>query len=261
MSDGTLSGAASAGDQERVIRHKWPDRIYHWVLAISVLTLIGTSLLPILGLKFPWVTIHWIAGLVLTVAVLYHIVRRGLLWRELKWMMIWPRDIRNAWRACRQFFLLPGPAPGKPGKYPLLQSGYHHLVATVILVTIGTGLLMTRKVDTPLWERDPYWSPKDFWAGMDFWSSAADFWATIYILHGFATIALVALVMMHIYIAVIPQKFWITRSMLLGWVTRRDYLDHHDPSRWVVDSQSAADGPSTFSANPAGNASSKTKAA
>ena len=138
MSDATRSGAAGARDQERLVRHEWPDRIYHWVMAISVLTLLGTSLLPILGIKFPWVTIHWIAGLVLTVVVAYHIVRASF-WQDLKSMMIWPRDIRDAWRACLQFFMIRGRAPGKPGKYPLLQRGYHHFVATVILVTIAPG--------------------------------------------------------------------------------------------------------------------------
>ncbi len=242
MSDTAIAKAS----QDRVVRHKLPDRIYHWVMALSVLTLLGTSLLPIMGLKFPWVTIHWIAGLVLTVAVLFHIVRASF-WQGLGSMMIWPRDVVNAWRAVRQFFLLPGRAPGKPGKYPLLQQGYHHFVALVILTTIGTGLLMTRKIDTPIWERDPYWL-------------LPDTWAVIYVLHGFATVALVALVMMHIYFAVIPQKYWITRSMFLGWVKWRDYLEHHDPARWVVDGAPAADTQASSGADSESN-SATTKAA
>ena len=24
------------------------------------------------------------------------------------------------------------------------------------------------------------------------------------------------------------------KSMLVGWVTRRQYLEHHDPDRWTV---------------------------
>ena len=38
-------------------------------------------------------------------------------------------------------------------------------------------------------------------------------------------------------IAVRPDKWWITKSMLLGWVTRRQYLQYHDPHRWVVGSK------------------------
>ena len=36
----------------------------------------------------------------------------------------------------------------------------------------------------------------------------------------------------HVYFAVRPEKWWITRSMLLGWITRRQYLEHHEPERW-----------------------------
>ena len=24
------------------------------------------------------------------------------------------------------------------------------------------------------------------------------------------------------------------KAMILGWITRRQYLEHHDPERWVV---------------------------
>src|SRR6188508_950908 len=53
----------------RVIRHRGPDRLYHWLMAIAVLTLLGTAFLPILGWKFAWVDIHWMAGVVLAVLV------------------------------------------------------------------------------------------------------------------------------------------------------------------------------------------------
>jgi hypothetical protein len=54
------------------------------------------------------------------------------------------------------------------------------------------------------------------------------------VLHGLAGVGLVGLVMAHVYFAVRPEKWWITKSMLLGWITRRQYLEHHDPERWVV---------------------------
>ena len=37
-----------------------------------------------------------------------------------------------------------------------------------------------------------------------------------------------------LWASVRPEKWWITRSMLLGWITRRQYLEHHDPDRWTV---------------------------
>jgi formate dehydrogenase subunit gamma len=52
--------------------------------------------------------------------------------------------------------------------------------------------------------------------------------------HGLAGVGLVGLVIAHVYFAVRPDKWWITKSMILGWITRRQYLEHHEPGRWVV---------------------------
>jgi cytochrome b subunit of formate dehydrogenase len=201
----------------RVIRHRGPDRLYHWLMAIAVLTLLGTAFLPILGWKFAWVDIHWMAGVVLAVLVVFHIVR-SLVWLDAGSMMIWPRDIGEACAATR-YELAGGPPPPKPGKYPLLQRGYHALIAIVILALIVTGGLMMMKIDTPFWTRNPYFLTQSSWG-------------VIYVIHGLAAMTVLALVMVHIYFAVRPEKLWITRSMIVGWITRGDYLAHHDPARW-----------------------------
>ena len=73
--------ATQRNSSDRVVRHKGPDRIFHWVMAVTVLTLLATAFLPIAGVQFPWVTIHWIAGVVLAAIVLYHIVR-ALVWLD-----------------------------------------------------------------------------------------------------------------------------------------------------------------------------------
>ena len=31
-----------------------------------------------------------------------------------------------------------------------------------------------------------------------------------------------------------PEKWWITKAMIFGFITRRQYLEHHEPSRWPV---------------------------
>jgi hypothetical protein len=49
----------------------------------------------------------------------------------------------------------------------------------------------------------------------------------------------VGLVIAHVYFAVRPEKWWITKSMVLGWITRRQYLEHHDPHRWAVEGPKA----------------------
>jgi formate dehydrogenase subunit gamma len=206
-----------AAPDGRVIRHRGLDRLYHWLMAISVLTLLGTAFLPIVGWKFAWVDIHWMAGVVLAVLVLFHIVRSSI-WLDIGAMMIWPRDAVAAWKAAR-YELGAGPPPPKPGKYPLLQRGYHALIAIVILAAIVTGLMMTVKIDTPFWVRNPYWLSQSTWG-------------IVYVIHGLAAMTVLALVIVHIYFAIRPEKLWITRSMIFGWITRRDYLAHHDPARW-----------------------------
>jgi cytochrome b subunit of formate dehydrogenase len=57
----------------------------------------------------------------------------------------------------------------------------------------------------------------------------------MYVLHGFAGIGLIALVMVHVYFAVRPEKLDITKSMIFGSMTREFYLRHYDPQRWAVE--------------------------
>ena len=113
-------------------------------MAVAMLILLVTAFLPILGIKFEWVGIHRVTGLVLTVIVLFHIIR-ACFWQTFWSMMI---GERATWKS------------------PLRQAGqvnslahklYHLTISVLILAAIATGLLMWRKVDTPFWQRDPYW--------------------------------------------------------------------------------------------------------
>ena len=84
VSEDTERGARA----DRVVRHVGLDRAIHWVVAASVITLLATGFLPILGLEFAWVTIHWAAGFVLIAVVALHIVR-ALFWQD--WREVWSR--------------------------------------------------------------------------------------------------------------------------------------------------------------------------
>ncbi len=208
----------------RVIRHGRADRAYHWVMAISVLTLLGTSFLPILGIKFAWVTIHWVSGVVLSLAVLVHMTR-AVIWQDRLAMVIGPTDLLGAWRAIGRALGRGGPERdklGKPGKYPFLQKIYHLGAAAIVLTEVITGLLMMVKIDTPLWRRNPY-------------IFSDHIWGIIYVLHGLAALSLIALIMMHIYFALRPEKLFMTRSMILGWITRAEYEDHFDSEKWALE--------------------------
>jgi cytochrome b subunit of formate dehydrogenase len=187
---------------ERILRHAAPDRIFHWITALSVLTLLATGLLPVLGLKFPWVLVHWIAGVLLTLMVVFHLFR-SLSWAKLCAIWVHMRDLRG----------------DKAGKYTLAQKLMHHAMTVMVLLAVGTGLPMMVRIDTPFWERDPYFF-------------AESTWGVIYVLHGLASLLAVTLVMIHVYFGLLPEYRHYLRAMWSGWISREDLAAHHDPARW-----------------------------
>lgn len=193
--------------EQRIVRHRLVDRLFHWVMAASMLALLGTGLSVAVGVTFDWLTIHWIAGVVLTVAIVLHTIR-AMFWQSLRSMWIAPREVATV--------LSP---EGKPGKYSLAQRAMHHTVTVFCLAAIVTGLLMLKKVDTPLIARDPYWL-------------AAGTWGWIYFVHGLAALIFVSLIILHVYFALRPEKLFYLRSMVYGWITRSELEANHDPRQW-----------------------------
>ena len=59
-------------------------------------------------------------------------------------------------------------------------------------------------------------------------------------LHWLAGVGLIALVIIHVYFGLRPEKRPITKSMIFGWMGRDFMLKEHDPSRWVVTSATAS---------------------
>jgi cytochrome b subunit of formate dehydrogenase len=176
--------------------------------------------LPILGVEFGWVVIHWATGFVLTLVVILHIVR-AMFWQD--WREVWidARDFRDAAAIVRATLRVPGASLPRPGKYSFAQKLIHLAFSIVVLVAIGTGALMMVKIDTPWWDRNP------------FWLDAAQ-WGIVYVLHGLAALCLVTMVIVHIYFALRPEKLHFTRSMISGWISGEEYRAHHDPNRWQV---------------------------
>ncbi len=204
---------------ERITRHSLVARLFHWVMAAAMFVLLFTAFLPVVGIQFPWVTWHWVAGLVLTGSILFHIIHASV-WLDFWSIWVGPRDLPE-FRAEMLRELgheVPGP---KPAKYPLGNRLYHLAIVAAAFAVVGTGLFMMVRVRTPFFTRDPY-----------LLTDAT--WGLTYVLHGLAGVSLVGLVIAHVYFAVRPDKWWITKSMILGWITRRQYLEHHDPERWAV---------------------------
>ncbi|MDP2621439.1 MAG: cytochrome b/b6 domain-containing protein [Hyphomicrobiales bacterium] len=211
---------------DRLLRHRLADRLFHWIMAVSVLVLVVTAFLPILGFKFNWVPTHWITGLVLTVVTLFHIVRASI-WQSLGSIVPGPRDVVDGWRIVRRALVDRAAPPVRQGKYSVAQKLYHLGITVLVLLIIATGLLMLAKIDTELWQRNPY-----------FLSSYS--WGLIYVIHGYASMALLSGLIIHVYFALRPEKLFFTRSMIVGWITRREYRDTFDPARWSAEQEEPA---------------------
>src|SRR6204780_5464492 len=176
----------------RIPRHSLAARLFHWIMAASMFTLLFTSFLPKVGVQFDWVTYHWIAGSVLTVSIIFHIIHASF-W--LDFWAIWPdrADLEDAWRRVRRFMGHPAPPPRRFAKYPLENKLYHGAIIATGLSAIGTGVFMMSRVRTIFFPRNPY-----LFSDMT--------WGLMYVLHGLAGIGLIALVMVHVYFAVRPEK-------------------------------------------------------
>jgi cytochrome b subunit of formate dehydrogenase len=212
----------AAAIPEKVPRHSLAARLFHWIMAAAMLALLFTAFLPKVGVEFPWVTYHWIAGIVLTVSILYHIIHASF-WQD--FWAIWPDsvDLEDAKRRWLRATGKSAPAPRKFAKYPLENKAYHLVIVLVGLAVIITGVFMMKRVRTPFFTRNPY-----VFGDMT--------WGLMYVLHGLAGVGLIALIMTHIYFALRPEKLVITKSMIYGSLDRDHYLEHHDPERWAPES-------------------------
>jgi formate dehydrogenase subunit gamma len=221
---GTGTTGAAAGIPEKVVRHGLVARLFHGVMAISMIALLLTGFLPKVGIQFgSWLTLHWVFGLVLIASIVFHMIHASIFLR-LRDIWIGPRDVKEWFQEMRHM-LGSGPPPAKPGKYPVDHKMYHHAVTVAGFAAMITGVLMLYRIETPIFARDPY-------------RYAESTWGWIYVLHGIGGVLLVALTITHVYFAILPEKRWITRSMIKGWVTRRELLTNHDPKRWDVSGQS-----------------------
>ena len=205
----------------RVARHSFAARMFHWVMAAAMFALLFTAFLPKVGVPFAWVTYHWIAGAVLTVSILYHVIH-ATFW--LDFWSIWPdkADLEDASRRLKRFMGQAAPPPRRFAKYPLENKLYHGVIVLTGLAVILTGVFMMFRVRTVFFPRNPY-----LFGDMT--------WGLMYVLHGLAGVGLIGLVMVHVYFAVRPEKFDITKSMIFGTMSREHYLEHHDPERWAVE--------------------------
>jgi len=212
----------------KIPRHSFAARMFHWVMAAAMFVLLFTAFLPKLGVQFNWVTYHWVAGMVLTASILFHIIHAVF---HMDFWAIWPdlADLEDAWRRFQRFIGQPAAMPRRFAKYPLENKVYHGAVLITGMSVILTGVFMMFRVRTNFLPRNPY-----LFGDMT--------WGLMYVLHGLAGVGLITLVIVHVYFAVRPEKFAITESMIFGSMSREFYLKEHDPQRWLVESPLSSPG-------------------
>lgn len=188
--------------KDTVLRHAGIDRVFHWVMAVVMTLLLVTSLLPVIGVRFGWYTIHWIAGLLLTAIIGFHIVR-ALFWqRPARMLRINAGDMGG----------------GLAGKYTLAQKLMHLAWTVAILVAIVTGLLLLQKAGVPFLARDPY-------------ARSPATWGFLTLLHDLAALLSVFLILVHVYFGILPEKRGYLHAMIGGRIKRVDLATEHDLTR------------------------------
>ena len=137
---GAVSPAVAARIPDHVPRHSLAARLFHWIMAASMFTLLFTAFLPKVGVQFNWVTYHWIAGTVLTASIIFHIIHASFF---MDFWAIWPDriDLRDAVRRMLRAAGKPEPPPDRFAKYPLENKLYHGAIIAAGLSAIVTGVL------------------------------------------------------------------------------------------------------------------------
>jgi cytochrome b subunit of formate dehydrogenase len=211
---------------ERIPRHSLAARLFHWIMAAAMFVLLFTAFLPKVGVQIDWVMYHWIAGVVLTASIIFHMIHASF---YLDFWSIWPdrADLEDSWKRVQRFFGRPAPLPRRFGKYPIDNKLYHGVIVLTGLSVVLTGVFMMFRVRTGVVPRNPY-----LFGDMT--------WGLMYVLHGLAGIGLITLVIVHVYFAVRPEKLPITASMIFGSMSREYYLKEHDPERWSVDTSTGS---------------------
>ncbi|MCH8810884.1 MAG: cytochrome b/b6 domain-containing protein [Gemmatimonadetes bacterium] len=216
----TGGGSGVAGLPAQILRHAMSERVFHWGMSVAMLVLLVTAFLPIMGIQFAWVTIHWVAGVILTLMIAYHMVH-ATFFQDFWAMWVNGADIKAGMAELSHMVGRNGTEVPKAAKYPIDHKMFHHGAAVSGLAAIVTGIFMMLRLETPFWTANPYLLSETAWGVM-------------YIVHGVSGVALIALVITHIYFAIRPDKWWITKSMIYGFIGRDEYVEHFDPNRWPI---------------------------
>ena len=221
--EGSTPASEVAKLPAQIKRHSVPARLFHLIQAGAMFVLLFSAFLPKVGVRFEWLQWHWIAGVVLTASIIFHIIHASFF---MDFWAIWPDkiDIQDAMRRWKRSQGEAAPPPRRFGKYPLENKMYHLAIFFAGLSVTITGFFMLFRIRTPLFTRNSYMFG-DMTTGL------------MYTLHGLAGVGLIALIMIHVYFALRPEKLVISKSMVFGTLDRDHYVKHHDPKRWAPEAE------------------------
>lgn len=174
-------------------RHGVTARLYHWSLAASVYLLVLTGFSPVIGIRFAWVEPHWVAGLLLSLLVIGHI-GHSIVSRRYR-IMAWPSRQGLAAQ-----------------KYTDAQKLYHWAIGSLLTLLVATGIVLTTGIDSVLGRADPHMLGP-WWRGM------------MFVCHGLAALCCMPLILVHTYLALLPENSWLLRSIIRGHDDRRSDTD------------------------------------
>lgn len=192
---------------------------YHWVNAAAIVSLVVTGLAIYFGFPgtadyFLW---HLWAAWVLLAALVFHIWYTTIRFKHFHRMWVTIQDLRDAMKRIPGFGGAgAGPAP-KHGFYKVEQIALHWVLTAIVLGLVITGFILWKPARDVV---GPFWMP---------WGWDAVFVARV--LHQIFTFLLVALVVAHVYFAVLVPKEWPRlKSIFTGRVRLSWYLTQHKVS-------------------------------
>ena len=119
--------AKRKGLPAKIERHSFVARMFHWVMAVSMLALLFTAFLPIVGVRFAWVEWHWWAGPAECSGPIADFSAKGSILGQLDTVHVVRCD-EAAWRLLG-----------------ISLAGYNVLISLALAAIAGYGLLASRR--------------------------------------------------------------------------------------------------------------------
>lgn len=236
---------------EEVERFTATQRASHWIMAVSVFVLMLSGFLmmnPDVTIRafvgVSWLDLHVLFSLVLIGYVVFHV---GHVAYKGTWKAMWigRREVEDLIVRGKNLVGVVDEYP-RQFEYPSAQKFLHLGVTVSTLAIVGTGLVILRRVDVPvLWDATREFSV----LGVHFSHATGEpGWGLVtwsFVFHDLFAILLVGLVLGHVYFAIRPDEWGITRSMVTGHVTVDTYAEKYSPNSWTVGGVKQTDGGET----------------